>query len=107
MNPELLRSALAFGFGGVGYLGTLIADASGVNTDFFAGGEKITLIAVLTYAVVKLWRGMEELQREVRTTLKEQLDKQDKNIEAANESRNRHTAAINAVLDELKENRKS
>lgn len=110
MNEWLLKSVgsfvLAAALYGASALAGLAAEIStGEPQSLITNGGQLTVVGILGIAVVTLWKGVQELQKEVRTSLQDQIINQQGELQKSHESREAYTEALNNLIAEIRAGR--
>lgn len=110
MNEWLLKSVGSFVLAGAFYATSaftnLVSDiTTGEQHELITNGGQLTVVGILAFAVVTLWKGVQDLQKEVRTSLQSQIENQQGELQKSHESREAYTEALNNLIAEIRASR--
>lgn len=110
MNDWLIKSVGSFVLAAALYVSTALANAatevvSGDTHGLLTNGGQLTVVGILAFAVVTLWKGVQDLQKEVRTSLQNQIINQQGELQKSHESREAYTEALNNLIAEIRAGR--
>jgi len=110
MNDWLVKSIGSFVLAGAFYVSSAITSlASEITTgephSLITNGGQLTVVGILAFAVVTLWKGVQDLQKEVRTSLQNQIVNQQGELQKSHESREAYTEALNNLIAEIRTSR--
>lgn len=110
MNEWLLKSVGSFVLAAALYGASTLAGmaneiSTGETQSLITNGGQLTVVGILAVAVVTLWKGVQELQKEVRISLQNQITNQQGELQKSHESREAYTKALNDLIAEIREGR--
>lgn len=110
MNEWLLKSVGSFVLAGAFYAASAFTNlaseiTTGEHHELITNGGQLTVVGILAFAVVTLWKGVQDLQKEVRTSLQNQIVNQQGELQKSHESREAYTEALNNLIVEIRASR--
>jgi hypothetical protein len=110
MNEWLVKSVGSFILAAVLYAASAFSNiateiATGESQQLITNGGQLTVVGILSFAVVTLWKGVQDLQKEVRISLQNQIENQHGELLKSHESREAYTEALNNLIAEIRASR--